>query len=284
MSIHDSMLDACRAVGIEPPRKVEQGRWCASPVVGKGRGNTSGRVMINDDGRTGVANRACDVCDEVAQKANTPRVSGPQRVLTSPACKEVEMASSRVCAIVGCRKTVAARGWCSTHYKRWAKYGDPLIAKKAGNGDLIAWVHEVALAYDGDECLSWPFGRTRGYGSLSANGRKDYAHRIICEIRHGPQPEGDYHASHSCGNGHLGCVNPRHICWKTRVDNFADRLTHGTDHRGEKHPRAKLSAPEVKQIKQLLQSKGVREIARMFDVSPGAISSIRRGKNWVWLE
>ena len=55
MSIHESMLDACRAVGIEPPRKIEQGRWCASPVVGKGRGNTSGRVMINDDGRTGCA-------------------------------------------------------------------------------------------------------------------------------------------------------------------------------------------------------------------------------------
>ena len=55
MSIHQCMLDACRAVGIEPPRKIEQGRWCASPVIGKSRGNTSGRVMINDDGRTGVA-------------------------------------------------------------------------------------------------------------------------------------------------------------------------------------------------------------------------------------
>lgn len=55
MSIHDAMISACRAVGIEVPRKVEPGRWSASPVEGKGRSNTSGRVMINDDGVTGVA-------------------------------------------------------------------------------------------------------------------------------------------------------------------------------------------------------------------------------------
>ena len=55
MSIHDAMISACRAVGIEVPRKVETGRWCPSPVEGKGRNNTSGRVMINDDGKTGVA-------------------------------------------------------------------------------------------------------------------------------------------------------------------------------------------------------------------------------------
>ena len=55
MSIHDAMISACRAVGIEAPRKVETGRWCPSPVEGKGRGNTSGRVMINDDGKTGIA-------------------------------------------------------------------------------------------------------------------------------------------------------------------------------------------------------------------------------------
>ena len=53
MSIHDAMRDACRAVGIEVPRKLTPGRWCPSPVEGKGRSNTSGRVMINDDGVTG---------------------------------------------------------------------------------------------------------------------------------------------------------------------------------------------------------------------------------------
>jgi hypothetical protein len=30
-----------------------------------------------------------------------------------------------MCSIKGCSKSVQARGWCSTHYKRWEKFGDP---------------------------------------------------------------------------------------------------------------------------------------------------------------
>lgn len=55
MSIHDAMKDACAAVGIQPPRKTMPGRWIASPVVGKSPANTSGRVLIHDDGQGGIA-------------------------------------------------------------------------------------------------------------------------------------------------------------------------------------------------------------------------------------
>jgi hypothetical protein len=33
----------------------------------------------------------------------------------------------RVCSIEGCENKAMARGWCSTHYQRWSKYGDPTI-------------------------------------------------------------------------------------------------------------------------------------------------------------
>ena len=52
MSIHQSMHDACRAVGIQVPRQTKLGEWVKCPVEGKGRGNGSGRVMINTDGKT----------------------------------------------------------------------------------------------------------------------------------------------------------------------------------------------------------------------------------------
>lgn len=55
MMLDQPLRDACRAVGIEVPRRIEPGRWIASPVEGKARSNTSGRVMINPDGRSGVA-------------------------------------------------------------------------------------------------------------------------------------------------------------------------------------------------------------------------------------
>ena len=55
MSILQSMQDACRAVGIQVPRQTKLGEWVKCPVDGKGRGNGSGRVMVNTDGKTGVA-------------------------------------------------------------------------------------------------------------------------------------------------------------------------------------------------------------------------------------
>ena len=32
---------------------------------------------------------------------------------------------NRTCSFQGCGKPHAARGWCSTHYARWSKHGDP---------------------------------------------------------------------------------------------------------------------------------------------------------------
>lgn len=55
MSLNDAMQDACRAVGIESPRRTKIGEWVRCPVVGKGRSNSSGRVLIFDDEKGGIA-------------------------------------------------------------------------------------------------------------------------------------------------------------------------------------------------------------------------------------
>src|SRR5271170_2994543 len=36
------------------------------------------------------------------------------------------------CSIEDCSKPVLARGWCSMHYKRWEKHGDPSTVLKMG--------------------------------------------------------------------------------------------------------------------------------------------------------
>ncbi|WP_374290176.1 hypothetical protein [Paenirhodobacter enshiensis] len=55
MSIHDAMFSACEAVGIAPPRATKPGQWVKCPVIGKSRVNGSGRVMMFDDGKGGIA-------------------------------------------------------------------------------------------------------------------------------------------------------------------------------------------------------------------------------------
>ena len=39
-----------------------------------------------------------------------------------------------VCAIDGCERKRNAHGWCSTHYRRWRLYGDPLHLKDRPSG------------------------------------------------------------------------------------------------------------------------------------------------------
>ncbi|WP_423207991.1 hypothetical protein E2974_12455 [Paracoccus yeei] len=53
--LHDAMRAACAAVGIDVPKRPAPGRWAQSAVIGKPVSNTSGRVMIHEDGQGGVA-------------------------------------------------------------------------------------------------------------------------------------------------------------------------------------------------------------------------------------
>lgn len=55
MSVHDAMNEACRAVGIIPPKRVMRGRWALADIDGKANGKGDGRVMIDADGQGGVA-------------------------------------------------------------------------------------------------------------------------------------------------------------------------------------------------------------------------------------
>jgi putative DNA primase/helicase len=55
MTLHTAMLDACRAVGIKPPRRaLIPGRWTPTDTEGR-NGKGDGRVMLDEDGRGGVA-------------------------------------------------------------------------------------------------------------------------------------------------------------------------------------------------------------------------------------
>lgn len=187
------------------------------------------------------------------------------------------------CSIPGCRKRHHAKGYCNAHYWRWCQYGNPL-AGRTMNGMPEAYFEEVVLTYQGDECLIWPYARnSNGYGHLCVDGRVRNAHREVCKRVHGPAPTPKHEAAHSCGKGHEGCVTKGHLSWKTKQQNQADKIIHGTHARGEEAAGAKLTAADVHQIRSLKGEVSQRILAERFGVSQWAIGDILRGRRWGWL-
>jgi hypothetical protein len=190
------------------------------------------------------------------------------------------MAALRLCSIPDCGKPHVAGGWCSAHYMRWKRHGDPL----AGNttpGQPLRYLRETVFTYDGNECLLWPFGcTTGGYGVIWIDGAVRYVHRVVCADAHGEAPDGKFEAAHSCGNGHKGCCTKRHLSWKTPLANTADRFIHGTQTMGEAHHTAKLTEKQVREILSLKGKIMQKDIAVLFGVSKSRISSIHRRVGW----
>jgi hypothetical protein len=224
-----------------------------------------------------------------------------------------------LCTISGCGKASQARGYCHTHYQRWKKYGDPHkgefkpkgkcsipgcdkphlsrglcgmhYERRRAKGDVNAgreyprkpmrFIHEVAVPFDSDECLIWPFGKTGGgYGYISAEGKG--VHTIVCKLVHGPSPDPSFEVAHGCGN--RACCNPRHLRWSSRKGNHADKLLHGTEQRGAQHPRAKLTEQDVREIRSLSGEVTFAELSRRFGVSASVIASIHHGRTWRHLD
>lgn len=231
------------------------------------------------------------------------------------------MANSRLCSIPDCDKPSRQRGWCSTHYWRWWKHGDPLWSnpptttctipgcgkphrslglcmahyyrqKRNGNplsgratpGEPERFLRDSVLTYNGENCLIWPYWRSSdGYGRININRKSKIVSNVVCAKVHGPAPTKFYEAAHSCGNGHLGCVNPHHLSWKTRADNHADKLIHGTHNRGERHKQVKLKEADVRFIRSMRGKIERVVLAERFGITASTIGQIQRRSIWAWL-
>lgn len=181
-----------------------------------------------------------------------------------------------LCSVDGCERRHLARGLCSLHYQRWRRHGDP-TAGRAIAGEPLAWL-EIVAESRWPTCIDWPYGkRDNGYGDIHINGISTTANAVICEMVNGPRPPG-LEAAHSCGR--RICVNPAHLRWDTRAGNATDRTGHGTDIRGERSHRARLTAEQVTEIRALAGSMTQTAIANQFGVQPSTISAVIRRENW----
>jgi len=184
------------------------------------------------------------------------------------------------CIIDDCNGNVFSSGLCTKHYQRNRIHGGP-TAGGTEKGALLQWIHGHK-DFDRDECLIWPFAgsTSHGYGHFYMNGKTVKAHRYMCELVYGPAPSPVHHAAHSCGKGHEGCTNPKHLRWATASDNSLDKLDHGTMLLGEKAPWSRLTNDDILDIR---KGRGIytqQELADRFGVSTSAIWLIQTRQRW----
>jgi hypothetical protein len=150
--------------------------------------------------------------------------------------------------------------------------------------------HQVSIKFwktvavqGADECWLWTAGKQGGgYGAFyhARTNKQELAHRVSWQLHFGKIPHG-LHVLHKCDV--RACCNPRHLWIGTNADNMADRDAKGRcipppHYKGEAHPRAKLTAVQVKKIR--ASSRSIRVIAATYGVGSSQIYAIRNGKNW----
>lgn len=223
-------------------------------------------------GRKPVARELCNAHRIRLRRYGTPTGGGQLRSDMQP-----------VCSIPGCGQKREARGYCATHYANDRRRGDPMAGPtKAANGAHKAWV-EANVGHQGDDCLTWPFDKS-GYGAVRVGGRQEKAHRYMCLLAHGEPPAGKPHVAHSCGNGHLGCVNPRHLRWDSVKGNHADRYGHGTIYLGEDCWNAVLTEAGVRWARSVAGTMTYREMGNVLGVKAATVGHAVRRDTWAWLD
>lgn len=113
---------------------------------------------------------------------------------------------------------------------------------------------------------------------VSGNAKSYEVHRILTLAFHGEPPSSDHEACHL--NGKSTDNRKDNLVWGTNRENSAHRLIHGTDNRGEKSRRARLTSVDVVAIRSLYEQFGPKRLGSLFEVSASHICRIAAQSSW----
>ena len=175
------------------------------------------------------------------------------------------------CQTAECEKPIVARGFCRVHYARLRRRGSlgGAIRPQARKGEPLKFLRQQMTA-ETDECVPWPFAGTVDRGRLRVEGELISACRLICSWVYGDPEDETLQAAHSCGNGHLGCVNPKHLRWATPKQNSDDKVLHGTNGATSKLTDAQIVAIAA-------DPRPHFEICRFYGITRQTVWRVKRG-------
>lgn len=157
----------------------------------------------------------------------------------------------QTCSVEGCGRPHDARGFCSAHYGRWKRYGDPEggpHALRSADEATRFWTRARRSERGEEEC--WPWPGAKRYGTWKRpDGRYESTQRTAWRLTNGREP-GEV-VRHLC---HVpACVNPTHLADGTQSQNVLDEVERGTHDpkRGERNGAAKYSADQAREVGRL---------------------------------
>lgn len=127
-------------------------------------------------------------------------------------------------------------------------------------------------------CWNWVGAKfLSGYGLYRTPDKVAHrAHRLSKELHGQPLSAGEV-GRHSCDN--KLCVRPDHILAGSQGQNMKEAQERGLIRKGESHPKSKLTAVQVKEIRSRPATRVIL-LSQEFGVSRRAIQSILNNTNW----
>ena len=124
--------------------------------------------------------------------------------------------ANRTCSIDGCDGKVVGRGWCSKHWQRWRRLGDPEAGVLPRFPTPASRLAAMQVTTPGGCVLYTGRKNESGYGMIRSGGSMQLVHRVAWEIEHGPIPDG-LTLDHMCHT--RACFNLAHLRLATRRQN-----------------------------------------------------------------
>lgn len=117
--------------------------------------------------------------------------------------------------------------------------------------------------------------------SYNQTEREFLVHRLVA-LAFLQEPNAGDEVCHNDGDFNNNSVD--NLRWGSKASNQQDRVKHGTDVRGTKHPVSKLTDVAVIEIRNLSHS-GMKQadIGNLYGVSQATVSRIVLKKAWEWL-